>query len=214
VTIQFQPKILIQKISSSHLNHFSKIELDERLESSVLRAIQVLRDKNSTVGFAESCTAGLLSSSFGKVPGVSDVFMGSLVAYANYVKADVLNVKTATIEKYGAVSAECAKEMSENALMLLKVRYAVSITGIAGPQGGSEQKPVGTVFISVSGISDATEVEKVENERFRNSFGTVTTMIFQHDLSSLKEREDIQLAAAINANEDFLKFVSQQEIKN
>ncbi|MBC7754762.1 MAG: CinA family protein [Moraxellaceae bacterium] len=178
------------------------------LQKCVAQSIQVLRDNQATVGFAESCTGGLLSSSFAKVSGVSDVFMGSLVSYANYVKADILGVKDETLEKFGAVSAECAKEMSEQALILFKVSYAVAITGIAGPKGGSTEKPVGTVFISVSGISDAHENEQ-ENEKI-NEDSAITTLIFHHDFNALNSREEIQLAAAVAANQDLHHFIKVQ----
>lgn len=199
MTVFISSKVSVQKISPFLNEPIS----EEILQNSVLRTIQVLRDNSATVGFAESCTGGLLSCSLAKVPGVSDIFMGSLVTYANYIKADILNVKAETLEKYGAVSAECAKEMSENALLLLKVKYAVSITGIAGPQGGSLKKPVGTVFISVSGISDAHENSQSDS--------TISTEVFQHDLTSLSTREEIQLAAALMANRDLQNFIGNKK---
>lgn len=204
MTIAIKPQLVVQKIESKMASFYSLIEL----QKCVAQSIQVLRDNQATVGFAESCTGGLLSSSFAKVSGVSDVFMGSLVSYANYVKADILGVKDETLEKFGAVSAECAKEMSEQALILFKVSYAVAITGIAGPKGGSTEKPVGTVFISVSGISDAHENEQ-ENEKI-NEDSAITTLIFHHDFNALNSREEIQLAAAVAANQDLHHFIKVQ----
>ncbi len=197
VTIAIKPEIYIKKTQgfpSSFVNQ-------KTLKDSVLSTIHLLRDKQSTVGFAESCTGGLLSSSFAQVPGVSDIFMGSFVTYANYTKADILKVRASTLETYGVVSAECAKEMSENALILMKVRYAVSITGIAGPQGGSLETPVGHVFIAISGISDAEE----------NETSTLSTLIYHHDFSLLVNREDIQIAAAIMANQNLQEFINEQK---
>lgn len=197
MTISINPQLTVQKMESKMTSFYSQNEL----QKCVARSIQVLRDNQATVGFAESCTGGLLSNAFAKVSGVSDVFMGSLVTYANYVKVDVLGVKDRTLEKFGAVSAECAKEMSEQALMLLKVSYAVAITGIAGPNGGTPEKPVGTVFISVSGIADA-EIDEAN---------AVSTLIFHHDFSALKTREEIQLAAAMAANENLQKFIEAKK---
>ncbi len=201
MTISIKPQVAVEKIESQSASFYSSKEL----QKCVARSIQVLRDNQASVGFAESCTGGLLSSSFAKVPGVSDVFMGALVTYANYVKVDVLGVKDETLEKFGAVSAECAKAMSEQALILLKVSYAVAITGIAGPKGGSAEKPVGTVFISVSGISDAHENDSVAED------SAITTLIFQHDFSAISTREDIQLAASIAANQNLQHFMRVQK---
>ena len=200
MTISIKPQAAVQKMENKMSSFYSQNEL----QKCVARSIHVLRDNHATVGFAESCTGGLLSNSFAKVSGVSDVFMGSLVTYANYVKVDVLGVKDETLEKFGAVSAECAKEMSEQDLILLKVSYAAAITGIAGPNGGSTEKPVGTVFISVSGISDAHENDKV------NEHSTITTLIFHHDFSTFSSREDIQLAATIAANQNLQRFIEMQ----
>lgn len=180
----------------------SGLPTEKSLENCVARSIQDLRDNHATVGFAESCTGGLLSSSLVKMPGVSDVFAGSFVTYANYIKVEALGVDSQVIEKFGAVSAECAQQMSEKALLHLKVSYAVAVTGIAGPSGGSEKKPVGTVFVSVSGINAASE--KNMNE--------VSTIVFQHDLSGLKNREDIQMAAVISAHQDLQTYIKENKV--
>lgn len=192
MTVTVKPQIEVRKMTG-----FTR---HEKVENCVARTIQDLRDKQATVGFAESCTGGLLSSSLVKIPGISDVFMGSLVTYANYIKVDALGVDAQIIEKFGAVSAECAKQMSEKAIMLLKVSYAVAVTGIAGPGGGSDQKPVGTVFISVSGISSAAG--KNANE--------ITTVVFQHDFSMLKNREEIQEASVMMAHKDLQQFIKEK----
>lgn len=172
----------------------------EQMQNGVARTIQVLRDNQATVGFAESCTGGLLSSSMTQAPGISDVFMGGLVTYASYVKADVLGVDEQVLDRYGAVSAECAKQMSEKALMLLKVDYAIAVTGVAGPSGGTPEKPVGMVFISVSGIKPAGE----------NGVNDISTVVFQHDFGAQVEREDIQVASVIAAHKNLQQFLSEQ----
>lgn len=172
----------------------------EQLQNGVARTIQVLRDNQATLGFAESCTGGLLSSTMTKVAGVSDVFMGALVTYAGYVKADVLGVDEHVLEQFGAVSAECAKQMSEKALMLLKVDYAVAVTGVAGPGGGTSEKPVGTVFTSVSGIRAAGE----------SGVNDIETVVFQYNFGTQMQREDIQKAAVIAAHKNLQQFIAEQ----
>jgi len=106
-----------------------------------------LKNLGKMVSFAESCTGGLVSSRFVDVPGVSSVFKGSIVAYSNEIKEKILNVKKETLEKFGAVSKECVIEMARGVSNLFSTDYSVSISGIAGPTGGTKEKPVGTVWI-------------------------------------------------------------------
>ena len=100
--------------------------------------------------FAESCTGGLLASSMTSMPGVSAVFPGSVVTYGNRAKIEHLSVAPETIERHGAVSAQCAAEMARGALGMFDAAIAVSVTGIAGPDGGSDEKPVGTVWFAIA----------------------------------------------------------------
>lgn len=108
-----------------------------------------LRERSWTVGTAESCTGGLLAGRLTDLPGSSDVVAGGIVSYANAVKESALGVPPAMLEAHGAVSAEVARAMAEGALARLGVDVALSTTGVAGPGGGSEEKPVGTVFVAV-----------------------------------------------------------------
>jgi PncC family amidohydrolase len=161
------------------------------LASEVLKTIDLLRDTSMTVGFAESCTGGFLSSEFTKVSRVSDVFVGSVVCYSNAVKENVLGVRAETLKNFGAVSFECAEELSLGILKTLKTSFAISITGVAGPNGGSSQKPVGTVFVSVVGTDSVT----------RN---------YRHQLAEVKKdvtREDIQKMACAAALEHLQNLI-------
>ncbi|PHJ12218.1 damage-inducible protein CinA, partial [Fervidobacterium sp. SC_NGM5_G05] len=120
---------------------------------------ELLVKNNYTVSFAESCTGGLISSTFVDIPGVSSVFKGSVVAYSNEAKIEILGVSKETIEKFGAVSEECVIEMAQGAKKIFNSNFSVAVSGIAGPSGGSEKKPVGTVCIAVcspNGINSAT----------------------------------------------------------
>ena len=118
-----------------------------------------LREKNFTISCAESCTGGLLTSRLTDVAGSSDYVKGSMVVYSNEIKISALGVDEETLKKFGAVSHETAFEMAKNIRELFKTDIGASVTGIAGPGGGSEKKPVGTVFIGVSD-KNKTEVQK------------------------------------------------------
>jgi nicotinamide-nucleotide amidase len=121
-------------------------EDEETMEMTIGR---LLADQGATICTAESCTGGNIARMITSVPGSSKYFTGSVVAYSNTVKQQQLNVPVSLIEEHGAVSKEVAVAMSRGARALFGTDYAVSVTGIAGPDGGTEQKPVGTVCISV-----------------------------------------------------------------
>ncbi|WP_457567340.1 CinA family protein [Desulfurobacterium sp.] len=118
---------------------------------------ELMTEKKLTLSTAESCTGGLVAARIVNVPGSSEYFMGGVVSYDNSVKMKVLNVSTETLLKYGAVSEETAKEMVEGVKKLMGTECAVSTTGIAGPSGGTPEKPVGLVYIGVS-VKERTEV--------------------------------------------------------
>ena len=120
---------------------------DDRLEKCIGR---MLARNGKTVSAAESCTGGLISSLFTSVPGSSDYYLGSVTSYANSVKTGVLGVPAEIIEKYGAVSEECVREMAEGVRRITGSDFSVATSGIAGPGGGSDTKPVGLVCIGVS----------------------------------------------------------------
>ena len=111
--------------------------------------VKILNKKKLKISFAESCTGGLLSSSITSVSGASKVFNLGLVTYSNQAKIKFLKVNKNIIKKYGAVSHECCLAMVNNLSKISKTKINVSITGIAGPNGGTKQKPVGLVYIGI-----------------------------------------------------------------
>lgn len=111
--------------------------------------VDKLTEKHYTLSFAESCTGGAIASAITKIPGASQVFMGSVVSYDNSIKENVLNVKRETLQTYGAVSKECVEEMAKGVKNLMKTDVALSVSGIAGPTGGTKEKPVGTVWMAL-----------------------------------------------------------------
>jgi len=111
--------------------------------------ISLLKKKKLKISFAESCTGGLLASTITSISGASKVFNLGLVTYSNQAKIKVLQVNKNIIKKYGAVSHECCLAMVQNLSKISKANINVSITGIAGPKGGTKQKPVGLVYIGV-----------------------------------------------------------------
>ena len=120
------------------------------------KLVSILSEKGLKVTFAESCTGGLLGATLTAVSGASGVFDGSLVSYANEVKNEKLGVDKSVLESVGAVSEECARQMALGALKAFCADCAASITGIAGPLGGSAEKPVGTVFIAAAVGNEVT----------------------------------------------------------
>lgn len=121
------------------------------MSSTVDLLLKALREKQYSVGFGESCTGGLLSAGVASHPGVSDVYFGSVVSYSYATKVDLLGVSWDTLNNVGAVSEEVACEMARGVCLKLKVNCSIAITGIAGPSGGTFDKPVGTVWIAVKG---------------------------------------------------------------
>jgi len=136
------------------------------------------------ITFAESCTGGLIASSLTKISGSSNCFDGSVVTYANRIKHEWLGVEELTLEKYGAVSEQTVKEMLLGAIEISKADYALAVSGIAGPTGGTPAKPVGTVFI---GVADRKTL-KVEEFHFKG------------------DRNYIQYQAMMNAIRMFINF--------
>lgn len=141
-------------------------ETDDSLERYIGRTLEA---SGMTVSVAESCTGGLISSLFTSIPGSSAFYLGSVTSYANSVKTGILGVPENIIDEYGAVSRECVSRMAEGIRRITGSDYSVATSGIAGPGGGSEEKPVGLVWIGVSS-KNGTEAYKMifKGDRKRN----------------------------------------------
>ena len=140
---------------------------------SIDKLHKMLIKKKTTISVAESCTGGLLSSELTKLSGSSKYFKMGLITYSNNAKINILNVNKKVIDKYGAVSQECCRSMVENLSKLSKSKINLSITGIAGPKGGTKNKPVGLVFI---GIKKGNKIFII-----KNLFGKKKRSIIQND---------------------------------
>lgn len=141
-------------------------EEEETLESVVF---QSLTKRGETLSIAESCTGGEISSIFTTLPGVSSVFKGGVVAYDNKAKINILGVSKSIIEESGAVSEECVVAMAEGAKRLFGTDWAIATSGIAGPSGGSEEKPVGTLWVAILGPGITTTNKAIfSGDRERN----------------------------------------------
>ncbi len=131
---------------------------EEKLESFIGK---MLLERQETVSCAESCTGGYIAHLFTSVPGSSKYFEGSVTSYSYAVKEKILGVKKETLDKTGAVSEECVREMLEGLLKVTNTTYGIAVSGIAGPDGGSAEKPVGTVWIAV-GSKEKTVAKKFQ----------------------------------------------------
>jgi nicotinamide-nucleotide amidase len=124
--------------------------LDDDIVEAARRLLDICKRKKLFVATAESCTAGLVAGTLTEVPGVSSMLDRGFITYSNDSKREMLGVKAETLDRHGAVSRETAMEMAQGALARSDVDLAVSVTGIAGPDGGSEEKPVGLVYFGAA----------------------------------------------------------------
>ena len=155
----------VAKIVKKLYNRISEFiigEDDERIENTIFECLNSA-EKPLTISTAESCTGGMIASKLIEVPGISENFIEGIVSYSNEAKIKRLKVKKETLEKYGAVSEEVAREM----LAGLKTDIGISTTGIAGPDGGTKEKPVGLVYIGIK-VKDEVKVFKRELKGDRN----------------------------------------------
>ena len=131
--------------------------------------VKILTKKRLKIAFAESCTGGMLASEITSVSGASKVFGIGLVTYSNQAKITILKVNKNVIKKYGAVSAECCEAMVKNLAKISKAQINVSVTGIAGPNGGTKNKPVGLVYIGVKRSNKLVITKNIFKKKTRNS---------------------------------------------
>jgi nicotinamide-nucleotide amidase len=157
---------VVQKILGAQIYGFD----DEEMETVVVR---LLTGRKKTLAMAESCTGGCVAHRVTNVPGASSVFLGGFVTYSNESKQKFLGVRAKTLAVYGAVSEAVAREMAEGARRQTGADFALAVTGIAGPDGGTKEKPVGTVFIGLAG-EFGTVVERKFNPYERGTFKEVT----------------------------------------
>ena len=154
------------------------------MNKSIEEIVEFLIDKKLTITTAESCTGGLIASAIVDIPGVSEIFHEGYVTYSNEAKERLVRVSHQTLEQFGAVSEQTAREMAEGAARAAKAEAALSATGIAGPGGGTAEKPVGLVYIGcyLNGKTTVKECRFTGN-RMENRLHTVETA-----LEMLKER--------------------------
>ena len=149
---------------------------NETLEELVFK---LLLERKETIAVAESCTGGEIGSKLTKIPGSSKIFYGGVIAYNNLIKQEILDVPKELINKYGAVSEQVVESMAKGVQKKFRVNWAISVSGIAGPTGGSKSKPVGLVNFCIQGPK--------------------TLVTWEEKFGSNKTREDIQKLSVLNA---------------
>lgn len=160
-------------------------EDDDTLEAVVVR---LLTERNQTLALAESCTGGGIANRLTNVPGASAILLASLVTYANAAKQKFVGVRAETLAAQGAVSEAVAREMAEGARRETGADYALAVTGIAGPGGGSDAKPVGTVFIGFASAQETVVLKQFnafDRETFKNVTGTQTLEVLRRKILQL-----------------------------
>lgn len=170
-------RIIIEKLGPHIVSH------DQRPLEKVL--VDLLTERHETLACAESCTGGFLAHRITNVPGASAVFLGGYVTYANEVKTSAVGVDAALIQQHGAVSEPVARAMAEGARQKAGADYALSTTGIAGPDGGTEEKPVGTVFIALARKNGETLVDR---HRFPTDRKTFKDLVSQNAFEMLRRQ--------------------------
>lgn len=151
--------------------------------STAKRLVEELKAKKLHISAAESCTGGMIASAITEVSGASSVIELSVVSYSDRIKKEVLDVDSEILEKYTVYSAETAVEMVKGVLKLSNADLAVGVTGLAGPGGGSAEKPVGLVYIAVGGLNDI----RVRKFRFKGNRAEIRTQALNNALQMALE---------------------------
>ena len=182
-------KDLIKPVSKEIKRRFGKYIYSTKEKITLEMSVVNLLEKNElTISTAESCTGGLLAGRLINVPGVSDVYKEGFITYTNKAKRKTLGVNKSTLKKYGAVSEQTAKEMAVGAALAADTDISISVTGIAGPDGGTNEKPVGLVYVGVC-IKDIVHVEKfrfsgdranVREQTVISALGLLRNCILEH----------------------------------
>ena len=152
---------VVERILGAHIFGLDDAEIENVV-------VKLLTEKKKTLALAESCTGGNIAHRITNVPGASVIFLGGVVSYANEAKEQFIGVKNETLKQFGAVSEEVAREMAGGARERFESDFAIAVTGIAGPGGGSAEKPAGTVFIALA------DAERVEVKKFLNPWDRAT----------------------------------------
>ncbi|HEX7862285.1 MAG TPA: competence/damage-inducible protein A [Verrucomicrobiae bacterium] len=160
-----------EQIAQHHLRSFIYGREAEGLDAAIVKRLTEL---NKTLALAESCTGGYIANRITNIPGASAIFRASLVTYSNEAKQTFLGVRPEILAEHGAVSEPVAREMAEGARQRTGADFALAVTGIAGPSGGSPEKPVGTVYIALASAA-GTEVKKNLNQYDRETFKFLTS---------------------------------------
>jgi len=163
-----EAKLLIKPIKRELYEKFSTYIFGEDNENLPTVLIKELLKRNESIVFAESCTGGLLSAQITSVPGSSKIFKGSVIAYSNELKNLLLDVPKDLLNNYGAVSEEVAESMAIGAKNKLNSDWAISVSGIAGPNGGSKSKPIGLVYIAITGPNNESLKIRKQYNPLRN----------------------------------------------
>ena len=151
---------------------------------NTIEIIDILKERAQTITFAESCTGGRIASEFTAISGASSVLMGSVVSYANEIKSEWLGVGEQTLMRYGAVSLPCVEEMLLGVVKMAKAEHGIAVSGIAGPTGGTEEKPVGTVYVGVMLNGKIT----VEHCCFKGDRGSIQEQATDHAIALFKNK--------------------------
>ena len=161
-------------------------DLTDKLHELSVQVVMGAREKGLHFTFAESCTGGLLAKSVTDIAGSSAVFYGGIVSYSDKVKASLLHVSSETLATRGAVSADCASQMARGVLGVIPSDISISVTGFAGPDGGTDENPLGTVYF---GIATRNGIVKTFKKMFEGT------------------RENIRMQTAVTAFETLLAFL-------
>ena len=169
-------------------------QLDEKINKEARKLLLIFNKNKLNLSTAESCTGGLISTAITSLSGASSVYIGGIIAYNNEVKNKLLGILLNIINDNGDVSAAVAEEMSLNTVKIFKTDFAISVTGVAGPTGGSAEKPVGTVWVGVSYFIEG----KIKTKSNLFSFGRMS----REHIRKLTCYEAIKLTSSIALNID------------